>query len=133
MKYLTVLSLVLSVLAGCKGSSPKNWDKEKIIKEGEKLFSINGCTVCHSLEGEVIYGPPLNNVYMKETEIIRDGKVLKVTADREYLKRAITNPRADRLLEYQHKEMPETLLSDEEVNILVEYLIILNEEQAEND
>ncbi len=133
MKCLTVLILVLSVLAGCKGSSPKDWDKQRILKEGEKLFSLNGCIVCHSLEGEVIYGPPLNNVYMKETKIIRDGKVLTVTADREYLRRKITNPRADRVLEYQSKEMPETFLSDEEVNILVEYLILLNEEQAEND
>lgn len=133
MNYLTVLILVLSVLVGCQRSSPKDWDKEKILKEGEKLFSISGCTVCHSLEGEVIYGPPLNNVYIKETKMIRDGKVVKVTADREYLRWKITNPRAERLLEYQSKEMPETILSDEEVNILVEYLIILNEEQAEND
>jgi len=133
MKYSTMLILVLSVLAGCNGSSPKEWDKEKILKEGAKLYSKNGCAICHSLEGEVIYGPPLNNIYMKEIKIIRDGKELTVTADREYLKRAITNPRVEKVLDYQNKDMPEPLFSDEEANILVEYLIILNEEQAGND
>lgn len=133
MKYLTVLILVLSVLAGCIGSSPKDWDEEKIVKEGAELYSKNGCAVCHSLEGEVIYGPPLNNIYNKEIKIVRDGKELTVTADRKYLKRAIINPRVERVLEYQNKDMPEPLFSDEEADILVEYLIILNEEQAGND
>lgn len=89
--------------------------------------------MCHSLEGEVIYGPPLNNIYMKEIKIIRDGKEMTVTANREYLKRAISNPRAEKVLDYQNKDMPEPLFSDEEANILVEYLIILNEKQAGND
>lgn len=133
MKYLTVLILVFSVLAGCNGTSPKKWNEEKNLKEGAKLYSKYGCTICHSLEGELIYGPPLNNIYMKEIKIIRDGKEMTVTVDQEYLKRAITNPRAEKVLDYQNKDMPEPLFSEEEANILVEYLIILNEEQTGND
>lgn len=133
MKNLTAFFLVLYFLAGCNGASPRKWDNEKILKEGSILYAKYGCTICHSIEGEIIYGPSLNNIYMKETRVIRNGEELTVIADRAYLKRAITDPRAEKVLNYRNKDMPEPLFSEEEADILVEYLILLNKKQVVND
>lgn len=120
-------------MAACNGTSPKKWDNEKIRKEGSILYTKFGCAICHSLDGQIIYGPSLNNIYMKEIKVIRNGKELTVIADREYLKRAITDPRAEKVLDYRNKEMPKTLFSNEEADILVEYLILLNQKKVNND
>lgn len=120
-------------MAACNGSSPKKLAKDEILKEGSILFAKYGCTICHSLEGEIIYGPSLHNIYMKEIKVIRNGKELTVIADREYLKRAISNPRAEKVLDYRNKDMPVTSFSKEEADILVEYLILLNQQRVNNN
>jgi cytochrome c oxidase subunit 2 len=126
MKKLALLYLVLFAITACNETSPKKLDNDKIMKDGPILFAKYGCAICHSLDGKIIYGPSLNNIYMKEIKVIRNGKELTVIADREYLKRAITDPRAEKVLDYQNKEMPVPSFSKEEADILVEYLILLN-------
>lgn len=98
-------------------------DEVDILKKGAELYAKYGCAVCHSLEGTVVYGPPLNNLYMKEVTVIRRGKEKTVTANREYLKKAIVDPRFEKVLEYKNKEMPLTQISDEDAEILVDYII----------
>jgi cytochrome c oxidase subunit 2 len=126
MRILALLFLVLFVMAACNETSPKKMDKDEILKEGPILFAKYGCTVCHSINGKIIYGPALNNIFMKEIKVTRNGQELTMIVDREYLKRAITDPRAEKVQDYQNKEMPVPAFSEEEADILVEYLILLN-------
>ncbi|TNF45536.1 MAG: cytochrome c [Bacteroidetes bacterium] len=111
----------------CGKSPSKKMNSENILKEGAELYAKYGCAVCHSLDGKEIYGPPLNRIYMKEIKVVRNGKELILTADRDYLKKAITDPRYEKVLEYRNKEMPLTQISDEEAEILVDYIIALDE------
>jgi hypothetical protein len=62
---------------------------------------------------------------MKEVKVIRGGQEFSVIADREYLRKAISEPRYEKVLEYKNKEMPITNFTKEETDILVEYLIAL--------
>jgi hypothetical protein len=64
---------------------------------------------------------------MKNITVIRNGKEFTVTADRKYLKKAIIEPRYEKVLEYQNKEMPLTQISEEEAELLVDYIIALDE------
>src|SRR5210317_2597452 len=93
------------LLIGCGKASEKKPDKQEILTKGSELFAKYGCAVCHSLEGKVIYGPPLDGIYMKKLKVVRNGKEFEVAADREYLKKAISEPRYEKVLEYRNKEM----------------------------
>lgn len=115
------------LLIGCGKASEKRPDKQEILTKGSELFTKYGCAVCHSLEGKVIYGPPLDGIYMKKLKVVRNGKEFEVVADREYLKKAISEPRYEKVLEYRNKEMPLANFSNEETEMLVDYLIVLNE------
>lgn len=117
-----ILCLFFFTIA-CGESPQKKPDKQDILKKGSKLYAKYGCAVCHSLEGKVIYGPPLNDIYMKNIKVVRQNHEITVVADREYLKRAIIEPRYEKVLEYKNKEMPLTSFSKEEADILVEYII----------
>ena len=125
-KTYKLLCLFLFI-AACGEAPPKKPDKNEILKRGSELYSKYGCAVCHSLDGTVIYGPPLNEIYMKNVKVIRNGKEFTVIADREYLKKAITEPRYEKVREYQNKEMPLTQITNEETEILVDYIIALDE------
>lgn len=113
-------------IIGCGEAPKKKPDKQDNTKKGSELFAKYGCVVCHSLEGKVIYGPPLNRIFMKNVKVIRSGQEYTVIADREYLRRAISEPRYEKVLEYKNKEMPLTNFSEEETDILVEYIIALD-------
>jgi len=110
----------------------KEKNKAEIFKQGAVLYSKYGCIICHSLDGNVVYGPPLNDIFMKKIKVIRNGEELTVIADREYLKKSITEPRYEKVLEYENKDMPLTFFSEEEVDILVEYLVALSEENEDS-
>lgn len=126
MKLSRLLLFLSILLMGCSETSKNKSDSAEILKEGSELFAKYGCAVCHSLEGEVIYGPPLNGIYMKKLKVLRDGKSIEVVADRKYLKKSISDPRYEKVLEYKNKEMPIANFSDEEAEILVDYLIALD-------
>lgn len=126
MKLSRLLLFLSVLLMGCSETSKNKSDSAEILKEGSELFAKYGCAVCHSLEGEVIYGPPLNGIYMKKLKVLRDGKSIEVVADRKYLKKSISDPRYEKVLEYKNKEMPIANFSDEEAEILVDYLIALD-------
>ena len=123
---IVFFSLFVFVVA-CTEAPLKKPDKKKIIQKGAELYAKYGCAVCHSLDGKVIYGPALNGIFMKNVKVIRNGQEFTVVADRDYLRKAISEPRYEKVLEYKNKEMPLTNFSKEETEILLEYIILFDE------
>ena len=119
-----IISFLIVCLEGC---TQKQNDNE-ILKKGSVLFAKYGCFLCHSFDGSVIYGPPLNDFFLKDIKIIRQGQELTVVANRKYLKRAIAEPRYEEVAGYQNKAMPQTFLSKKDVDILVDYIIAVNKQ-----
>ncbi len=120
---LLTMGLILLVTACGNNNSKK---QTEALKKGPELFTKYGCNICHSLDGTMIYGPPLNEIYLKKVKVIRNGQETTITADRDYLKKAITDPRFEKVAEYSNKEMPIPSFSDEETEILVDYIISQN-------
>lgn len=118
------LIFLLSTIVGCKDSNNKtNQDQ---IKKGQELFSNVGCVMCHSLSGEKRYGPPLNTIFNKKNSVIRDSTELKVTVDRAYLKRSITDPDFEKPIDFQESKMAKTTLTNNDIDCIVDYLISVN-------
>jgi len=91
-------------------------------EDGSDLFSRYGCIACHSLDGSVKYGPPLNGLFMKEVSVVRQGQEKTIVADRDYLTRAITDPDYEKVLEYKNKVMPKPVIPEDDVQTLIDYL-----------
>jgi len=127
-----VVVCLFCFVIGCSVAPLKKPDKQEILKKGSELYAKYGCAVCHSLDGKVIYGPPLDEIYMKNVKVLRQGKEFTVVADRDYLKKAISEPRYEKVLEYSNKEMPIPAFTEEEAEILVDFIIALNEDKAKN-
>jgi len=128
-KFKILFFNLLIFIAACTESPKKKPEKQEILKKGSELFAKYGCAVCHSLEGKVIYGPPLNGIFMKNVKVLRQGQEFTIVADRDYLKKAISEPRYEKVLEYRNKEMPIPAFTEEDANVLVEYLIELDEKE----
>jgi len=90
------------------------------------LFRNVGCTTCHSVSGEVRYGPPLNTVYNSVVEVIHDGKKRSVKATREYIHQSIQNPDFDKVDGFQNRKMTKPTLSEEDIDYIIDYLESLN-------
>jgi len=125
-RFYKLIPVLFFILTACESGTRKKQGDSDILKKGSDLFSKYGCNICHTFDGSVIYGPPLNEIYMTEITVIRQGEEQTIVADREYLKRAVVDPRFEKVLEYQNKEMPVTFISDEEADILVDYIIAMN-------
>jgi hypothetical protein len=69
---------------------------------------------------------------MKNIKVLRQEKEFSVIADRDYLKKAISEPRYEKVMEYSNKEMPLPGFSAEEAEILVDYIIAINEDRTKN-
>jgi mono/diheme cytochrome c family protein len=61
----------------------------ELVERGEQLFAEFGCIGCHGIEGQTVFGPPLDGVYGRETTL-EDGTTLEV--DEEYLRNKLTDP-----------------------------------------
>jgi len=87
------------------------------------LIQNNGCTGCHSIDGSKIVGPSFKNLYESKGKVLRDGNLIEVLKDKEYLKQSILNPKID-VVEGYPNIMPafEGVLKEEEVEAISEYI-----------
>ncbi len=74
-----------------------------------------------------MYGPSLNNILNTSIWVIREGKEVSLTVDREYIHRSIQNPEYEKLLNFSKRKMPKTELSEDQINQLTDYLISIHE------
>jgi cytochrome c1 len=120
------LSSAAAVLAGCGGDDSGDdatADLSAEARRGAELADDNGCSACHR-SGAV--GPRWDGLYGSTVEL-EDGST--VTADEEYLARAITDPGADVVAGFD-VTMPDNDLSDDEVTAIVAYIRELGTAEA---
>lgn len=126
-KIICLLFIVLSLFSGCNSSNSSKPTTKENAKKGDVLFHSVGCTQCHSLTGETMYGPSLNNILNTSIRVIRDGKEVSLTVNREYIHRSIQNPEYEKLLNFSKRKMPKTELSEDQINQLTDYLISIHD------
>ena len=88
---------------------------------GELTFEQQGCMACHSTDGTPGAGPTLQGLYQSE-RTMDDGTTL--TADEEYLRESIVDPRAQ-ITEGYPANMPTFYgdrLSDREIDALITFI-----------
>lgn len=91
---------------------------------GAMLVQDNGCTSCHSVDGTTLVGPSWQGVFGSERQL-EDGST--VTADEEYLHRAILDPGSQVVAGFPNV-MPAAynFLPEEDITAMVEYIKTLS-------
>ena len=117
-KYVGALLALCTLLgaAGCGGQPGPQLSAEAQI--GKELAGASGCAGCHGSNGRGGAGPAWVGLYRSEVEL-DDGTT--VIADESYLKRAISDPEADRVGGYTIK-MPANQLTDSEIQSVLTYI-----------
>ena len=132
LRVLLLLSVLLLML-GCRNSNNQKELKPENVKQGENLFTKYGCFTCHSVKGEKLYGPPLNNILGNEVEVLRDEKIAKVKVDRKYLRRSILEPEYEKVKAYSKQKMPIPDISEEDIEFLLDYIIKINTQSNDKE
>lgn len=118
------LETIINYFKGTENIKKINEPLNNVVKiNGEELIQNNGCTGCHSLDGSAIVGPSFKDVYNRKNKITRDGKVIEIINDENYLKNSIINPKVD-VVDAYPDIMPEfkDILNEDEINAIVEHL-----------
>jgi len=110
--------LALGACGGDDGGGDAAAELSPEAAEGLELAKSNGCMTCHSVDGRKSVGPTWDGLYGSEVEL-EDGST--VTADDEYLTRAIEDP-GDQIVKGFTGVMPDRDISSEDVAKIVAYL-----------
>ncbi len=100
------------------------YDAVPALKTGQQLLEGKGCLGCHSLDGTKKIGPTFKGLYHSQKTIVTGGKEHTLRVDEEYLRRSITEPKADVVKGYPDI-MPTIPVAPEELRDLIEYLATL--------
>jgi cytochrome c oxidase subunit II len=97
--------------------------------EGLAIMKMRGCNACHSSDGTKIVGPSYLKLFGEKQIVVRDGKEVTVTADEEYIKKAIMDPNSEIVKGYPKGLMQsyKGTISDADLAKIIEYLKSLNE------
>ncbi len=88
---------------------------------GQKVLEEKGCPGCHSTDGTKKIGPTFKGLYGSKVTVLTNGVERAITADKDYIKRSVTDPGADIVKGYPNI-MPKLPLTNEELEAIVEYL-----------
>ncbi|NIM19095.1 MAG: cytochrome c oxidase subunit II [Candidatus Latescibacteria bacterium] len=94
-----------------------------LIRRGERLSKIKGCSACHSTDGSRMVGPTFKGIFGRSTVVVANGEEREVVVDEDYLRKATLNPEAEIVKGFQALMPPQrSLLDDEELDAIIEYL-----------
>ena len=110
-------ALVLAAVAACGDDTPDD-QLTGVAREGREVAGNNGCTNCHSANGDEMTGPSWKGIW-GTTEELEDGREVQV--DAAYVERSIRDPQADVVAGF-NVPMPPFELTDEEVDAVVAYI-----------
>jgi cytochrome c oxidase subunit 2 len=98
-------------------------------QQGYQVLVKNGCNACHSSDGSKLVGPSYVGSWGKMQKVTSGGQKTEVLVDEEYIRRSIYDPNADLVDGYSRGLMLsyEGLVSEEEIDLIIEYIKSLNE------
>lgn len=97
-------------------------NKEKSHELAE-LMKKYGCSDCHSLDGTVLVGPSLKDIYKRKTIVMENGKEKEIVADENYIEDSILHPEKDIVKGFDNIMAPyEGKISEADLNELVSLL-----------
>ncbi len=91
---------------------------------GLEILKANACIGCHSLDGTKLVGPSFKGLYGTEKAVLVDGKERTLTANDEYIRKAINEPNAEVVVGYPANVMQSysKVLTPEDMEAIIEYL-----------
>jgi len=100
-----------------------------LADQGLGILRRNGCNACHSMDGSKLVGPSYLGGWGYSRTVMTGREEREVTIDSEYIKKSIFEPNADVVKGYNKGLMLsyEGMVSEEEVDLIIEYLKALNE------
>jgi len=126
MRYLSLVFFILATVCnGCQVPTTTKITPEA-AQQGRELFAAYNCASCHSVTGDMMYGPALNNILNSDLEVIRAGLKQTVQVDRNYLIRSIKDPDFEKVMEYSNRTMPVPVMKKKDLERIVDYIIYLN-------
>jgi len=100
-----------------------------LAEQGYEVLRRNGCNACHSSDGSKLVGPSYLGGWGGTRTVTTGREVRQVSVDEEYIKRSIFEPNADVAEGYNKGLMLsyEGMVTEQEVDLIIEYLKSLNE------
>ncbi len=100
-----------------------------LAAQGWEVMRQNGCVACHSADGSKLVGPSYLGGWGNTRNVVTGREKMEVIMDEEYVKRSIYDPNADVVQGFNKGLMLpyEGIISEEEVDLIIEYLKELNE------
>jgi cytochrome c oxidase subunit 2 len=95
--------------------------EEGTAGKGRRLLENKGCLGCHSIDGTKKIGPTFKGLFGSRVAVITGGSEREITADEQYLRKAILRPGVDVVKGYP-PIMPAIPLTEEELSSIVVYL-----------
>ena len=106
-KIITIASLLSIILLGCKAQSAANLSPK--ARQGKKIYEQRGCGSCHKINGKG---------GRKGPDLTRVGNKLQ---EKEWYQKYFRNPTSV----VPNAKMPKPLVTDEEMDKLIEYMLSL--------
>ena len=94
---------------------------EAVDISGLKVLGDKGCLGCHTTDGTAKIGPTFKGLYNSRVTVVTSGREQTLTANEDYLRRSVTDPKADIVKEYPDI-MPAIPVTPEELEAIVEYI-----------
>jgi cytochrome c oxidase subunit 2 len=89
---------------------------------GAALAASQGCLGCHSTDGSPRVGPTFKGLFGSQKVVLKDGKKLTLTADRDYLLRSIREPASEVAEGFQPLMPPYPALTNEQLDQLLDFM-----------
>lgn len=98
------------------------WSEAELVKAGEQVYNMKGCSGCHKTDGTVQIAPSFKGLYGKKSKV-SDGKtVTEVEVNDEYITTSILEPQKQIVVGFEKTQMAKLDLSANELKQVTAFI-----------
>ncbi|MCW5909126.1 MAG: c-type cytochrome [Chitinophagales bacterium] len=98
------------------------WSNEQLVKAGETVYNLKGCSGCHKTDGTVQIAPSFKGLYGSKSKVSDGKSTFEIQVDDAYIETSVTEPQKHIVVGFEKTQMAKLDLSANELKQVTAFI-----------
>lgn len=98
------------------------WSNEQLVKAGENVYNMKGCSACHKTDGTAQIAPSFKGLYGSKSKVSDGKSTFEIQVDDAYIETSITEPQKHIVVGFEKTQMAKLNLSANELKQVTAFI-----------
>ncbi len=110
------------VAAAATEEDISGWSEEELVKAGEDVYNLKGCSGCHKTDASQQVAPGFKGLFGSKAKVTEEGNVKEVDVNEAYIAASVNEPQKQVVVGFEKTQMPNIGLNKNELKQVTAFI-----------